>query len=348
MLPETKSIQYVEIAITNILKIQGNLRKTKENYIYQKNLINNKIEELEKKEEEYNNIQNRNEKNNIFYRLFRKNEENDLGKEIKTQKEMLINSKNDLEKTINDIKIKEEETEEILDEVIENYYFSLYIFNKVFDNIQLNNEKIIPKGKFTRFELFAFLFINYLHSGELINGDRLICVDEAQDYNEIEYEIIKKINGKNLRINLYGDINQSFYSKGITSWENLCKNQMFEYYELNENYRNSIQITEFTNKKLNHNVLPMGISGKDVSSIKLEDICGLIQQKQQNGRKFVIILSKEEEKMLFNQIEEVYFSTVGKVKGIEYDTVIVYDKNMSNTEKYISYTRALNELYIIS
>ena len=51
--------------------------------------------------------------------------------------------------------------------------------------------------------------------------------------------------------------------------------------------------------------------------------------------------------MLFNEIDDVYFSTVEKVKGIEYDTVIVYGINMSNTEKYISYTRALNELYIV-
>ena len=322
--------QFLERTVLELFKRLEKLEKTRKSNNYKINSIMYDIEEL-------NRVKS--EKNSIIYKVFGTGEERKI--------ERLNQSKSKIEEEQKDIQIKEIEIKKIIKEIIEEYYFSIAMFSKVLENIKFDDEKILPKGKFIRFELLVFLFVNYLHSGNLINSDQLICVDEAQDYNEIEYEIIKKVNGKNLKINLYGDVNQSFYSKGITTWENLCKNQMFEYYELNENYRNSIEITKFTNKKLNYNVLPMGISGKEVSAIKIEDVFNLIQEKQKNGRKIVIILSKDEEKMLFNEIEDVYFSTVEKVKGIEYDTVIVYGTNMSNTEKYISYTRALNELYIL-
>ncbi|MGB4438156.1 MAG: ATP-binding domain-containing protein, partial [Sedimentibacter sp.] len=39
--------------------------------------------------------------------------------------------------------------------------------------------------------------------------------------------------------------------------------------------------------------------------------------------------------------------TVEQSKGLEFDCVYVYDKYMTNNEKYISYTRALKELVII-
>ena len=35
------------------------------------------------------------------------------------------------------------------------------------------------------------------------------------------------------------------------------------------------------------------------------------------------------------------------VKGLEFDVVCVLEKEMSNNEKYVSFTRALTELYVI-
>ena len=43
----------------------------------------------------------------------------------------------------------------------------------------------------------------------------------------------------------------------------------------------------------------------------------------------------------------VSYCDVQSTKGIEYNTVIVNDKDMSENEKYIAYTRALSELYIL-
>jgi DNA helicase IV len=39
--------------------------------------------------------------------------------------------------------------------------------------------------------------------------------------------------------------------------------------------------------------------------------------------------------------------TVYESKGLEFTSVVAIDKGMSDAEKYIAYTRALNELAII-
>lgn len=39
--------------------------------------------------------------------------------------------------------------------------------------------------------------------------------------------------------------------------------------------------------------------------------------------------------------------TVAQSKGLEFDSVFVFDNNMNRNERYISYSRALSELYIV-
>ena len=45
--------------------------------------------------------------------------------------------------------------------------------------------------------------------------------------------------------------------------------------------------------------------------------------------------------------EYAFYGTITQVKGVEFDSVIVFDDSMTKNEKYIAYTRALNELYIV-
>ena len=46
-------------------------------------------------------------------------------------------------------------------------------------------------------------------------------------------------------------------------------------------------------------------------------------------------------------MDKVHVLTVKQAKGLEYDTVFVYDDGMNKNERYIAYTRALSELYIL-
>ena len=53
---------------------------------------------------------------------------------------------------------------------------------------------------------------------------------------------------------------------------------------------------------------------------------------------------------VYNELAIDKMATVLNVKeskGLEFDAVFVFDENLDNNEKYVSYTRALSELYIV-
>ena len=52
-------------------------------------------------------------------------------------------------------------------------------------------------------------------------------------------------------------------------------------------------------------------------------------------------------KDLKNKIKGLKVYKVEQTKGLEFNTVYVYDSMMSNNEKYISYSRALYKLVIV-
>lgn len=268
-------------------------------------------------------------------------------------KEKITNNEKECNK-IEDIINKVEKQKEIIKneqmEILNNMYFTIDFYEYIIEKLKVINLLPIEKGKFVKVQLLIFLYINYLHFGPFYNNnDSLLCFDEAQDYNIIEYRILKKVNN-NIVFNLYGDVNQSFYAEGIFDWQELIETFKLKKYCLNENYRNTFQITEFCNKLLNFNVVPMGLDGKKIEYIKENDIIDIIDRKIKEKRKIVLIYKdKSDLNNIENKIQSefVIYSTVNMVKGMEYDTAIVKDNNMNKNEKYISYTRALNELYII-
>lgn len=243
---------------------------------------------------------------------------------------------------------KIQEIREIQDDVLNNSYFSFDIYNEIIKDIQ-NNNPSIPRGEFIRFQLLLLLYINYLHSGELLNGDKLLCFDEAQDYNEVEYRILKLIN-HDVVFNLYGDINQSIFSKSIKDWNSLKKFIDFKQYNLNENFRNTKQISDFCNEKFKYNSLSMGIIGKNVEYVDKNKINNIILKKINERKKIAIITKNKEdmENIIPIDSEYTFYRTIEQVKGIEFDSVIVFDNEMVENEKYIAYTRALNDLYIVN
>ena len=250
-------------------------------------------------------------------------------------------------KKCEEIDNKIQKIEQMQDKVLNNYYFSYDFYNVIIENMQLNNPTLI-RGKIIRCQLLLLLYINYLHFGELFNSDRLLCFDEAQDYNENEYKILKLVN-KNVIFNLYGDINQSIFLKGIKNWNSLKTISSFNQYNLNENYRNTEQITDFCNKMFNYNNISMGIKGKKVEYIDKNTINNIILKKMSEKKKIAIVVRNIDdlEKIIPINSEFTFYTTINQVKGLEFDSVIVFDDEMTENEKYIAYTRALNELYIV-
>lgn len=248
---------------------------------------------------------------------------------------------------IDEINDKIKEIEQLQDKVINNFYFTYDFFNVIIEDMLLNNPTLIH-GKLMRCQLLLLLYINYLHFGEMLNADRLLCFDEAQDYNENEYKTLKLVN-RNVIFNLYGDVNQSIFAKGIKDWNLLKKVTDFNYYNLNENYRNTEQITDFCNKVFNYNNISMGITGKDVEYIDKKQINNIIIRKMNDQKRIAVIVRNIEdlENIIPIDSEYTFYNTISQVKGIEFDSVIVFDNDMTENEKYIAYTRALNELYIV-
>ncbi len=181
-----------------------------------------------------------------------------------------------------------------------------------------------------------------------------VFVDEGQDISPCEYELLKKINPK-ASFNVFGDVAQNVTSwRGVKDWKSVFPD--FVLYELNQNYRNTNQIVSFVSEKLGLDMQSIGYDGPEVVKIAQRGISGFFKEKK--GLKAVIC--SESEKVNYFRKSYNDLSVKGKVsrskinimsvyesKGLEFSSVVVVTKGMSNSEKYIAFTRALKELAVI-
>ena len=199
---------------------------------------------------------------------------------------------------------------------------------------------------------FILYILIRIHGEKSINT--IVNIDEAQDISINEYRIIKKTNRESI-FNLYGDKNQLlFKNRGISKWEQLDNFKLKEF-NLNINYRNISQITNYCNKVLSpFNMGAMGVQGDEVVETDISEIATYI-----NKSTIVIVKNRDVLELLpindFNFVEKkdddicndkINVMTVEMVKGMEFSNVIVVDTNMTKREKYVSYTRALNKLIV--
>ena len=100
----------------------------------------------------------------------------------------------------------------------------------------------------------------------------------------------------------------------------------------------------------------IGYDGPQVEKITPRGISGFFKEKK--GLKAVICAASEKEnytRKSYNDISEkgkisrskINVMTVYESKGLEFTSVVVVGKGMTDSERYIAYTRALNELAII-
>ena len=208
---------------------------------------------------------------------------------------------------------------------------------------------------------------------------RQVVIDEAQDYNKLQYIIISKIFGRS-DFTILGDVNQNinpyYHYDSLEELKPIFKNDS-KYLELLKTYRSSPEIIEYTNKILNLNHVnairrdnhkPV-IFRKHLDHLKeqlLEDISTL---KKEYASVAIITKDDGEADKIYSLIhDEVSISYVQSdtkhfrrdlilvpaylAKGLEFDCVILYnDRNNSykSNERnllYVACTRAQHELYI--
>ena len=208
---------------------------------------------------------------------------------------------------------------------------------------------------------------------------RQVVIDEAQDYNRLQYIIINHIF-KKADFTVLGDIHQNinpyYHYESLEDLSNLFKGDT-RYLELLKTYRSSPEIIEYTNKILNlkhvnairkesHKPVVIRREIGDLRKQLLQDIRTLQAEYKSTA---VITKDNREAEYLYNLIQEdidislVDANTKGfhkeliiipayVSKGLEFDSVIIYnDRNNSYRANernllYVACTRCQHELYI--
>lgn len=207
--------------------------------------------------------------------------------------------------------------------------------------------------------LYSKVLAIYQYYGKsLIKKDTLICIDEGQDVSILQYSLIMRINDNSAIFNIYGDINQQLKCNcNIDAWDTLLKHIDAKKFELNENYRNSEEIVDFYNNKLEMNNTSFGLKTKPVIHISESELTWKVVLSLLLGHNTAIIVQDKNclpksirPYCVYNDVTDntkAVVLNVKQAKGLEYHTVFVYDYDLNKNEKYISYTRALSELIIV-
>ena len=207
--------------------------------------------------------------------------------------------------------------------------------------------------------LYAKLLVVFFYYGALTNyRDRLLCIDEAQDIAFSHFELLKSVHNNMARFNLYGDLNQRLQDNlNLPSWDSLKDIIGAGYFELNENYRNAKRIVEFYNGALNFSDDSFGVSSRKVTEVKSSQVETILLLSTILDNRTALIASNEDllkqycnKYTVLGAVEKGKISllTVRQAKGLEFDTVVVLDNGMNTNERYISYSRALSELFYVS
>ena len=168
---------------------------------------------------------------------------------------------------------------------------------------------------------------------------QFICVDEGQDLAVNEYRLLSELNQNHVVFNIFGDTNQLMKSgRGISDWNLLLSELQAEQYVLNENYRNTNQITRFCNDNFGLKTLQTGVDGPKVREISRRDLEKELAGLMITTERIAILLPRTVQKMKYldmdilpenirNMIGEtmdngfISVMYVDEVKGIEFDKV---------------------------
>lgn len=247
------------------------------------------------------------------------------------------------------IKIRNEIIDRI--EILTNHN---YIWSTYSDYLNINDklafDSYYSKTRKEIFRVDAYLLLRISHEYGFLNRKNYsyIYIDEAQDYNDSEIETVYLIEGKPV-LNIYGDVNQKIFENvhERKNWNSLIQTLQVKLnnYELNENYRNTVDIVEFCNKKLDLKMSAVGVSNSTVNEYRFESLDSVILKAEEmkavvitNNHKFIRILEENNVKCY----------TIFQAKGLEFTDVIVIDDGFNRNQKYVAYTRSLKNLTIFA
>lgn len=261
-------------------------------------------------------------------------------------------------------------------------YKDIYInfFASSYSKIHMNDNEIreFYKNPMINYEdALLFVYMKGLLEGFGYERDiKQVVIDEAQDYNYLQYLIISKIF-KNSNFTILGDVNQTInpYYKYDSLDILIPLFRQSKAISLTKTYRSSPEIVEFTNRILGLNHV---CAIRKKTSIPLihrnnpKDLSNDITYLQEKYKSIAIITRDNntairlydelkdyfEISLLNSKTEEFNKNLVVLpaylAKGLEFDSVIVYSDTFSKYQKneknllYVACTRAQHELIIYS
>lgn len=266
-------------------------------------------------------------------------------------------------------------------EIFKNFFRSEEFLNSYKGDItELEITKSVSSKSIKYENACIFVYIKGLLEGFNYKGEiKEIVIDEAQDYNILQYKLIRSIFKKS-NFTILGDINQTVnpYYK-YNSLEEL--KDIFEgsiYLELNKTYRSSPEIIDYTNKILglshvsairrnNNREVLFREEQNNLKELLLKDIN---EAKENNFSVALITKTDEEAEKIYNLLKEddkeinLLLSTTKEfnkkkviipsymAKGLEFDETIIYttkENKYTKDEKYLYYvacTRSQHQLII--
>lgn len=212
---------------------------------------------------------------------------------------------------------------------------------------------------------------------------RHIFIDEAQDYTPFQFAFIQKLFPYS-KMTLLGDFNQAIFSGATGSTTVLTdldiEGEDVETFVLTKTYRSTKEIVEFTSSLIEggEKIEPFNRTGRKPTVTQIVPnqvnrfILNKIQEFQKDGYRTIAIICRtiEESKLAYDALRnEISLHLIEKgtisyekgilvipsylAKGIEFDTVILYDSSQYKNESerklfYTVCTRAMHELHMVA
>ena len=250
----------------------------------------------------------------------------------------------------------------------------------------------VPGNDFDVYDLAALAYLyKRVKEIELVREASHVVIDEAQDFGMMVYSVLKFCM-RNCTFTIMGDVSQNIhYGYGLNDWEALRKLFLTGPYDsfelLRKSYRNTIEISNFAMRILQHGnfpiypVEPIIRHGKDVTMAKLSDDKELyrytaeqVKHWQKEGLETIAIVCRDEKEaekikkklgkklsVTGDDLENTEFGSgvmilpVAYTKGLEFDAVLLFDPSREKYPSddahvkllYVAATRALHELAVL-
>ncbi|QCQ03721.1 DUF2075 domain-containing protein [Ligilactobacillus animalis] len=231
------------------------------------------------------------------------------------------------------------------------------IMYEVYCKYYEKRHQINPEKLFQFNDIYSFIVSLRIPDAE---KSGFIIIDEVQDFTPVMFQALNNIIAPNGYWCVVGDVSQNIFGQRL-SWSSLGLENVRKY-TLSKNYRNSYEIGKlaesmlatgyFDNKSADF-VAPIPSPENKCGLPKLRhfkgDYSGIIhvlRDKLRNESVSVITMDFRESAQLKKQFEKagipftdninnysedrVYLQTINKVKGLEFDTVLIYCLDSAN------------------